>query len=316
MKEYFRAIILYVGTFLSACYFTIIFAVHDVLSYFFPKINFIDTIKFCYSNIMLFILQLSGFKIYHKGQITKSRKLWISNHRSELDGVVIQAYLCCKGNETATVGKKSIKYWPIFGYIGTCIKNIFIVRKKEKAQDILIKAAISSMESNYSILIFPEGTTMGPMTKIISDNYAQNNNIKPLRNVLIPKETGVNILKSNGKFNSIGDITIKYDGPIIPNGQNHSLLDLFKLFPSKIYLDINDDSKIEKLYDIFKNKDILLNTPYDHDSYKYDVGYDLLCLIPNLFMMGIFYYYLYNIPHLTIVTLLTLMVTSFMTILY
>ena len=316
-------IIFYFAMILIAYYMAFICAICRLVEFFFGKnMKFGEMIKYCYSNMLLLALQLFGFKIYIKGEFCGRRSLWISNHLSVMDGPIIHALLCAKGYNIISVGKKSIQYMPFFGFIGSYTGNVFIFRKKEYATEILSIAAKDTISNNSSILIFPEGATMAPHTKIISDIYAEKNNKPILNNVLCPRETGFDIIKSNGMFDTIGNMTIRYSDPIIPLHTDHNFLTLTKIFPTKMHIDLEyGDIKANELYDIFAKKDIQLNTKIDHNdhndhnNYRYDAGHNLPHAILSSILMIIFYFLIYYFKYFRNTSFIVSIIAYFLSIL-
>lgn len=82
--------------------------------------------------------------------------VFIANHQNSYDLLTI----CAAAQEgTVTVGKKSLKWIPIFGQVYWLSGNIMIDRKNSgKAQDTLQSAAHKIQNRNLSVWFFPEGT--------------------------------------------------------------------------------------------------------------------------------------------------------------
>jgi 1-acyl-sn-glycerol-3-phosphate acyltransferase len=257
-----------------------------------------DNIKYYYAHCYLLILDLLGVNIYINGNISKDRILWISNHRSKLDGLVIQSVICSSGSNTISVVKKLIAYIPIFTSFGKYTNCIFIQRTKSLAEKVLMHHSHTSYIKNRSIMIFPEGATMTPHAKQLSDKYAQENNLSIRKNVLLPRIAGFDIIKSTGKFNRLGDITIRYAFPVISNNDKHSFIDLLWIFPKKIYIDVSyHDINTINLYTLFEEKDKHLENNIDYKKYKLFDGCSDLYKIGNLLIFIAFFslYYLFPI---------------------
>ena len=82
--------------------------------------------------------------------------VFVANHQNSYDLMTI-----CKAAipGVVTVGKKSLKWIPIFGAIYWLSANIMIDRKnKSSARDTLEETAEKMREKNLSIWFFPEGT--------------------------------------------------------------------------------------------------------------------------------------------------------------
>merc|ERR1712146_102963 len=103
--------------------------------------------------------KIMGIKIV----ITKDDKVnetepyvYIANHQNSYDIITI-----CKAAMpgVVTIGKKSLKWIPIFGQMYWLSGNIMIDRKNTaKALDTLQLTAKKITENNLSVWFFPEGT--------------------------------------------------------------------------------------------------------------------------------------------------------------
>lgn len=82
--------------------------------------------------------------------------MFISNHQNTYDLVTVAA-AALPG--TVSIGKKSLKWIPVFGLIYWLSGNIMIDRKdKQSAKDTLDATAAKVKERDISIFMFPEGT--------------------------------------------------------------------------------------------------------------------------------------------------------------
>ncbi len=87
---------------------------------------------------------------------TNKNYVFVANHQNSYDLITI-----CKAAlpGVVTVGKKSLKWIPIFGVIYWLSANIMIDRKnKGRARDTLTDTLEKMREKNLSIWFFPEGT--------------------------------------------------------------------------------------------------------------------------------------------------------------
>ena len=309
-----RATIYYILLFMYAYMYTIIAEITYFIETIFiikfdnkketKKIGWYNKLNYYYAHAYLSILKIVGVKIYYNGSINPGRKIFVSNHRSKLDGIIIQNMLCIADIDTITVVKKSIKNIPLFGSIGRHSGSIFIERTKSIAEKILIEKSKESIETNQSILLFPEGATMSLNSKSRSDRYAINNGLSLFKNVLVPRTTGFDIIQSNGKFDIVGNITIRYSDPKIPYCEEHSYLDIFKLFPKKVYIDIEYENNIGKndLYNIFDKKDKKIDSEIPFSEYK-ECPYSKFCLFYNGLFFVYFYYLMFTVSFFRYVTL-------------
>jgi lysocardiolipin and lysophospholipid acyltransferase len=283
----------------------------EIPSSFIKENGFYANIRYYYAHSYLLLLKLLGVRIYLNDKISTKRTLWISNHRSKLDGLVIQSVLCAGKNDTFVVVKKSISYLPIFGSFGKHVDCIYVGRDNAfNDSNIISLSAKKSLDMNKSVLIFPEGTTLSDKSKKKSDSYAIKNNICLSGNTLIPRTTGFRILKANGKFDHLGDITIRYNNPAIYGITGHSYLDLFNVFPKEIYLDINysdinySDTESDNLVDLFAKKDEKLNKSINYENYSITCPYSIGCLLLNFTIFVIFYSGFLILPYFFYMTLI------------
>ena len=239
----------------------------------------------------LSILKLTGIRIYQSGEpIRHGRSLWISNHRSKLDGIIIQTLLCVSGNDTISVVKDSIRQIPIFGSFGTHCRCLFIRRDKTAAAKILEAGGRLSRANNWSVLIFPEGTTMSPYSQGLSHMFSEERSIDKFERVLFPKTTGFNLMKQ--EFETVGNITISYGNPSFKGNEEHSFPALFRIFPHEVYIHIKYVDTNVDLMDVFREKDLMLEkAPVKRSANNY--RYSCLALLVNMFGHMAFLYCLY-----------------------
>jgi len=89
--------------------------------------------------------------------LTKNKTaVYIANHQDNLDLFVTGAAV---QKRTVTIGKKSLKYLPLFGQLYWLAGNIFIDRKNtNKSSETLNSSTLALQEENTSIWVFAEGT--------------------------------------------------------------------------------------------------------------------------------------------------------------
>jgi len=124
-----------------------------------------------------------GSKIEIKGVVDKDAKLFLINHRSMYDIIVIESIV---DNDPCWVAKKEISDIPWFGRINDVPKMISIDREDKNGLIKLLKDAKQRLQEGRVIMIFPEGTRsktdkllkfkMG--AKILSQKY--NLKIQPI----------------------------------------------------------------------------------------------------------------------------------------
>ena len=80
--------------------------------------------------------------------------LYVSNHLSWVDIVVIQAHTPC-----LFVSKKEVGSWPILGKIAKSCGVIFVERESKKSMLDCIQAVADHLKSGISVVVFPERTS-------------------------------------------------------------------------------------------------------------------------------------------------------------
>ncbi|QOG12916.1 lysophospholipid acyltransferase family protein [Arcobacter sp. FWKO B] len=121
-----------------------------VLMYLFPKHNHKIRQKWA-----AFQLKFLGIKIEEVGEIDPDTQLFMINHQSLLD-IVILEYLHTKN--IAWVAKKEIEKLPFFGHIIKAPKMISVNREDKAGLIKLIKDVDDRLSQGRPIAIFPEGT--------------------------------------------------------------------------------------------------------------------------------------------------------------
>lgn len=80
--------------------------------------------------------------------------LFVSNHVSWMDIIALSSLI-----EAKFLSKETVKYWPVIGALASASGTLFIRRGKYFAVNGVIETIREKLDNNYSILIFPEGTT-------------------------------------------------------------------------------------------------------------------------------------------------------------
>ena len=243
-------------------------------------------------------------------KITQERILWICNHRSKIDALLVIGILLYYKNNARVISKKFNKKLPIIGQTSCHIGSIFIERNMKSAEHILINKSIESYREYSSIFLFPEGATLTPLTKAKSDEYSIKNNLPIYKYLLLPKISGFNIISKFGKFTTIGNLTIKYNNPNLLDINQHSYIELFFSFPKEILLNVSYEDINDNLYDLFLEKDKQLSEPFDVRSTKqiklnqWDMFmHTLITIIFTYLFYEIYYFRLLIISATTISTL-------------
>ncbi|MFC3149722.1 1-acylglycerol-3-phosphate O-acyltransferase [Litoribrevibacter euphylliae] len=103
-------------------------------------------------------LKILGIKLkIHNFTLKRSHTaVYIANHQDNLDLFVCGSVVPYR---TVTIGKKSLKYLPLFGQLYWLAGNIFIDRKNsQKSAKTLDSSTIALQKNNTSIWVFAEGT--------------------------------------------------------------------------------------------------------------------------------------------------------------
>ncbi len=101
------------------------------------------------------VVRIVGLRVDVAGQKPTRQKsaLWVSNHVSWLDIPVI-------GSEgVAFLSKAEIRQWPVIGWLGEKGGTVFIKRGGKGASENASKKIAQKIQSNDSVLVFPEATT-------------------------------------------------------------------------------------------------------------------------------------------------------------
>lgn len=102
------------------------------------------------------VLMFAGISldIVDESTAERTKVIYMYNHTSNLDPVIVQAVVPCK-----FVYKKELKYIPLFGWVLYLYRNISIDRKKrDKAIESLNRAVRNIVEKQQNVAISPEGT--------------------------------------------------------------------------------------------------------------------------------------------------------------
>ena len=126
-------------------------------------ISFCQFIVFCFSQRFFFVFykflffgirKIFGIKLKVSGEQEAKRVMFISNHISYLDIVILGSVV-----NAVFVAKSEIRNWPIINKLCILGKTIFIERENRKSvkkQAVLIK---ENMQKGLNVLLFPEGTS-------------------------------------------------------------------------------------------------------------------------------------------------------------
>ena len=120
------------------------------------NLRLMELISHCFGKTALF---LCGIKVEVRGKefLTSSLPcIYASNHQHNFDLIVLASMVPPR---TVSIGKKSIKWIPLFGTLYWLAGNILIDRKNKKSAKGTILAVTEAIrEKNLSVWIMPEGT--------------------------------------------------------------------------------------------------------------------------------------------------------------
>ena len=98
--------------------------------------------------------KIINLKVTANGNLTKGRTVFVSNHVSWLDIIVIGQF--CPG---FFIAKNDISSWPVISILAKQAGTIFIKRGDNKDMLAISQKLISLLQNNTNIIAFPEGTT-------------------------------------------------------------------------------------------------------------------------------------------------------------
>ena len=120
------------------------------------NLRLMEMISHCFGKVALF---LCGIKVEIRGKefMASARPcIYVSNHQHNFDLLVLASLVPPR---TVSIGKKSIKWIPLFGTLYWLSGNILIDRKNKKSAKNTIQMVSGIIrEKNLSIWIMPEGT--------------------------------------------------------------------------------------------------------------------------------------------------------------
>lgn len=136
-----------------------------------------------------------GLRVTVYGGEVKSQKqvLYLSNHLSYMDIFVLGAL-----RDGVFIAKQDVAGWPVFGYLATLQKTIFIDRTRsglEQAQGRIL----ARMAQGYDLILFPEGT---------STNGAR---VLPFKRALIPFDPVIDIQPVGIRVSHVDGVALSSD---------------------------------------------------------------------------------------------------------
>lgn len=212
--------------------------------------------------------------------IGKLESAFISaNHRSDADwyGLLAFAHITMRGLSFAKFFvKKSLLYFPIFGYGMYLIGFIFVKRRWDKDRGRVEKAFsfLKRMSSNgtpISLYCFPEGSRFSTGKQQASSKFAEEHGLPRLQHVLLPRTKGFtsSLAGLDSKLDAVYDITIVY-----PKDKTVSLGDIvFRRGRYDIHLyvrrwdirelPLGEEALSQWLYRVYAGKDLVIQRFYE-----------------------------------------------------
>lgn len=207
--------------------------------------------KSAFSKLLILVNNSSTIRLYNYKAINK-KSIIISNHQLYTDWL----YLWCllyklniNHDKLIIILKNSLKHIPILGWGMQFFNFIFLKRNWSKDETTLNNQLGSISDDNFTLLLFPEGTTLSNESRPRSIRYTEKIGVKDFDYLLYPRVTGllasIRALKHNNLVDII-DTTIAY--PNIPKdiyGQDYySLKSIFfnNNFPDIIHMHMNSYS--------------------------------------------------------------------------
>ena len=100
------------------------------------------------------IARIASVEIRVEGEIPQERELWVSNHLSYLDPIVLLAL-----RPMVILAKSEVRSWPALGLGGRMIGTLFIDRVRMRDLLRVIPEMTRVLEGGEAVLFFPEGTS-------------------------------------------------------------------------------------------------------------------------------------------------------------
>ena len=100
------------------------------------------------------LVGIFGIKIKILGNISKRKTLFVCNHISYLDILVLGSKV-----NGIFVAKSEIDTWPLINRFTSVGKTIFVSRKDKSAIKDQMTLIEKNLKDNYNVILFPEGTS-------------------------------------------------------------------------------------------------------------------------------------------------------------
>ncbi len=137
-----RLIFFIIWTFLCSFFQLFILLLHKDYLFIVPR--------FCFKGLVF----IFGIKVNHKGIPNNKKTVYVSNHTSYLDILILGSKI-----DGLFVAKSEIETWPLINKISKLRKTIFVNRGKKSEVNTQVKRLSNTLKDGYNIILFPEGTS-------------------------------------------------------------------------------------------------------------------------------------------------------------
>lgn len=118
------------------------------------------SMRLFWANMSLSVMGIK-LKVDQRPPEVKGAAIYIGNHRSYIDPIVALRHV-----KALPVAKAEVSSWPIIGYCAKVTGIMWVERENKRSRANTIKAMDKTIESGYSVLVYPEGTTfISPYTQ-------------------------------------------------------------------------------------------------------------------------------------------------------
>ncbi|KAK1317923.1 putative 1-acyl-sn-glycerol-3-phosphate acyltransferase 5 [Acorus calamus] len=202
------------------------------------------------------------------------RVLLFSNHRTEVDWMYVWDLALRKGQlgYIKYILKSSLMKLPVFGW-GFHILEFISVKRKWEVDELNMRQMLSTFKDPQDplwLVVFPEGTDYTEKKCIRSQQFAAENGLPILNNVLLPKTKGfyASLHSLRSSLDAVYDVTIAYNDHCCPCFMDN----VFGVDPSEVHIHIqrvpldqiptSEEGTATWLMEAFRLKDQLLSDFY------------------------------------------------------
>ncbi len=100
------------------------------------------------------LVKIFGIKIKTHGRVLKKKTLFVCNHISYLDILILGSRV-----KAIFVAKSEIDSWPLINLLTSVGKTIFVSRKDRSAIKKQLDLIKYNLNKNFNVILFPEGTS-------------------------------------------------------------------------------------------------------------------------------------------------------------